>query len=89
MSARYTGMGRAVFDTVFRTMWFAILCWASAFAFFAQSSDVSADDFFTLKGHGGPVMDIAVSAGNGQIASASFDNSIGVWTGRTPEWLDG
>ncbi len=33
-------------------------------------------------------MDIAVSA-SGQIATASFDNSIGVWRGRLPTWLDG
>lgn len=45
-------------------------------------------EFFTLKGHGGPIMDIAVSP-TGQIATASFDNAIGVWTGQTPRWLDG
>ena len=48
----------------------------------------AAQDFFTLKGHGGPVMEIAVSP-SGQVASASFDNSIGLWTGRTPRWLEG
>jgi cytochrome c len=31
---------------------------------------------------------MAVSA-TGQIATASFDNSIGLWTSRTPKWLDG
>ncbi|MHA6262386.1 c-type cytochrome [Arenibacterium sp. CAU 1754] len=49
---------------------------------------LAAADFFTLKGHGGPIMDIAVSP-TGQIATASFDNAIGVWTGTTPQWLDG
>ncbi len=47
-----------------------------------------ADGFFTLKGHGGPVMGVAVSP-TGQIATASFDNSVGLWTGATPQWLDG
>lgn len=49
---------------------------------------VSAQDFTTLKGHGGPIMDIAVSS-DGQVASASFDNSVGVWQGREPRWLEG
>ncbi|WP_208349299.1 c-type cytochrome [Pseudaestuariivita rosea] len=47
-----------------------------------------AQDFFTLKGHGGPVMGIAVSP-SGQIATASFDNAVGLWSGETPQWLDG
>ena len=47
-----------------------------------------AADFYTLKGHGGPVMDIAVSTETGSIVSASFDNSVGVWDGRTPKWLE-
>ena len=49
---------------------------------------VAADGFFTLKGHGGPIMGIAV-ADDGQIATASFDNSVGLWTGQTPDWLEG
>ncbi|MDA8586020.1 c-type cytochrome [Rhodobacteraceae bacterium] len=52
------------------------------------SAPVAAQDFFTLKGHGGPIMDIAVSP-SGQIATASFDNAVGVWEGREPLWLDG
>lgn len=51
-------------------------------------SPVAAQDFFTLKGHGGPIMDIAVSA-TGQIATASFDNAVGVWTESAPVWHDG
>ncbi len=47
-----------------------------------------AQDFTTLKGHGGPIMSLAVAPG-GQVASASFDNSVGLWTGRTPQWLEG
>ncbi|RLK10311.1 c-type cytochrome [Ruegeria conchae] len=45
-------------------------------------------EFFTLKGHGGPIMGIAI-AQDGRIATASFDNSVGLWTGQTPEWLEG
>lgn len=47
-----------------------------------------AADFFTLKGHGGPIMGIAV-APDGRIATASFDNSVGLWDGLTPHWFDG
>lgn len=49
---------------------------------------VSAQEFFTLKGHGGPIMDIAVSP-NGEVATASFDNSVGVWDGLQPRWMEG
>ncbi|MFC6657788.1 c-type cytochrome [Roseibium salinum] len=48
-----------------------------------------AGDFQTLKGHGGPIMDIDVSLESGAVASASFDNSVGLWQGRTPRWLEG
>ncbi|MEM9780042.1 MAG: c-type cytochrome, partial [Pseudomonadota bacterium] len=41
-----------------------------------------------LTGHGGPVKGIDV-APDGRIATASFDNAIGVWVGETPTWLDG
>ena len=52
------------------------------------ASPLVAQDFFTLKGHGGPIMDIAVSP-TGQIATASFDNSVGLWDGTVPQWLEG
>ena len=51
-------------------------------------TSAAAQEFFTLKGHGGPIMDIAVSP-TGQIATASFDNAVGAWDGRDPTWLDG
>ena len=47
-----------------------------------------AQSFTTLKGHGGPIMGLAVS-GTGQVATASFDNSVGLWDGRNPQWLEG
>ena len=47
-----------------------------------------AQDFTTLKGHGGPIMGIAVD-GDGRVATASFDNSVGIWEGGAPVWLEG
>lgn len=55
----------------------------------AAAPSVHATEFQTLKGHGGPVMDIDVSRETGAVATASFDNSVGLWTGRTPRWLEG
>lgn len=54
----------------------------------ALATPATAQDFFSLKGHGGPIMDIAV-APSGQIATASFDNSVGIWTDGVPTWLEG
>jgi len=53
-----------------------------------MATRLAAQDFYTLKGHGGPIMDIAV-APSGQIATASFDNSVGLWDDTTPLWLEG
>ncbi|WP_375258013.1 WD40 repeat domain-containing protein, partial [Citreimonas sp.] len=52
------------------------------------AGSLAAQDFTTLKGHGGPVMGLDVSP-SGKVASASFDNSVGLWTGRAPAWLEG
>lgn len=59
---------------------------AALLALFATAA--AAQDFTTLRGHGGPIMGLAISD-SGQIASASFDNAVGLWTDRTPIWLDG
>ncbi|MGX1003029.1 cytochrome c [Roseovarius sp. MBR-38] len=48
----------------------------------------AAQDFTTLKGHGGPVMGLAMLPG-GAVISASFDNSVGLWQGRVPRWFEG
>ncbi|MDZ7709912.1 MAG: cytochrome C [Roseovarius sp.] len=48
----------------------------------------AAQEFTTLKGHGGPVMGLSVLPG-GTVVSASFDNSVGLWQGRAPRWLEG
>ena len=48
-----------------------------------------AADFVTLKGHAGPIMDVAVSPATGEVGSASFDNSVGLWSGTRPNWLEG
>ncbi|MET1412444.1 c-type cytochrome [Roseibium sp. HPY-6] len=53
------------------------------------STSSYAAEFQTLKGHGGPVMDITVSPESGQVATASFDNAVGIWSARKPSWLDG
>ncbi|MEO1138516.1 MAG: c-type cytochrome [Pseudomonadota bacterium] len=50
---------------------------------------LAAQEFTTLKGHGGPVMGVAVHPETGQVATSSFDNSVGLWDGRTPTWLEG
>ena len=41
----------------------------------------------TLEGHGGPVMDIAVS--DDVVLTASFDYSVGFWREGAPTWLEG
>ncbi|MEL6585596.1 MAG: c-type cytochrome [Pseudomonadota bacterium] len=51
-------------------------------------SGAAADGFTTYKGHGGPIMALAVSP-SGQLASASFDNSVGLWSDGAPTWLEG
>ncbi|WP_368073661.1 WD40 repeat domain-containing protein [Tateyamaria omphalii] len=56
--------------------------------FLCLALPVWAQDFTTYKGHGGPVMGLVVTE-DGTLASASFDNSVGVWHGAMPEWLEG
>lgn len=41
-----------------------------------------------LEGHGGPIMDIAVSQ-EGTVATASFDNSVGLWRENEVVWCEG
>ena len=52
------------------------------------AGSLSAQDFTTLKGHGGPIMGLAV-APDGTVATASFDNSVGLWSDGAPRWLEG
>jgi len=61
---------------------------AFLFCLLMGAAIADAQEFTTLKGHGGPIMGIAVSP-DGQVATASFDNSVGLWNGRAPTWLDG
>ena len=51
-------------------------------------SFAAAGDFFTLKGHGGPIKGIDVSPDGSRILTASFDFSVGLWRGSTPVWLE-
>jgi len=60
---------------------------ALALALGLMPAAAGAGEFFTLKGHGGPVMGLATAA-DGRIATASFDNLVGLWTGRNPRWLE-
>ena len=62
--------------------------WRALVIGFALATPLAAQEFFTLKGHGGPIMGIAVSP-QGQIATASFDNSVGLWRATSPRWLEG
>ncbi len=55
----------------------------------AGATPLAANDFITLKGHGGPIMGLAVQPDTGQVASASFDNSVGLWKDHAPRWLEG
>ncbi len=65
------------------------LCAALAVLTLAAGARVSdAQEFFTLKGHGGPIKGIAAGA-DGTVVTASFDNSVGVWRERVPTWLEG
>lgn len=73
-------MMRRLLGRMMRCLWGTVLLfWALPLA---------AQDFTTLKGHGGPVMGLAVSDA-GQVASASFDNSVGLWQDGTPQWREG
>lgn len=54
----------------------------------AAPAALAAGEFFTLEGHGGPIMGIAVAPETGRIATASFDNSVGLWQGTAPRWLE-
>ena len=57
----------------------------------ALAGPAPAETFRSFKGHGGPVMSVAVSADGTQLLTASFDNAAGVWPvpGGAPLWLDG
>ncbi|AUQ55350.1 c-type cytochrome [Phaeobacter inhibens] len=63
------------------------ICGAAALSLMVVGGHVDADEFTTLKGHGGPVMALAVSP-EGQVATGSFDNAIGLWRDRSPRWLE-
>ncbi|WP_300030649.1 c-type cytochrome [uncultured Roseobacter sp.] len=55
---------------------------------FCAPRDIQAQEAFTLQGHGGPVKGISVRS-DGDILTASFDNSVGFWTDGAPRWFDG
>jgi cytochrome c len=63
---------------------FGLWLWA-----LAGASPLAAQEFTTLKGHGGPIMGLSVLPESGEVVSVSFDNSVGLWEGRTPRWFEG
>lgn len=73
------------------------LCAGVAGLGFAQS-DAAGDPpapsgFARLEGHGGPIMGVSIAPNAPLAATASFDNSIGLWrlddAAPSPRWLDG
>lgn len=60
-----------------------------ALSLVATVASAGDDDFLSLKGHGGPVMALAVDpSGDGRLASASFDNAAALWAEGGPKWLE-
>ncbi|MFQ5622327.1 MAG: c-type cytochrome [Paracoccaceae bacterium] len=62
--------------------------WAVFFAL-TGADESAAAEFYTLDGHGGPVMAIDVSPDGQAVLTASFDYSVGLWHNRKPVWLEG
>ena len=60
-------------------------------ALLAATGTALAADFRLLVGHGGPIMDTAISADGQHALTASFDNSVGLWTMGSEDvrWLEG
>ena len=58
---------------------------------FGCATSAMAQEISDLRGHGGPVMDLEVSGDGRHVLSASFDNSVGLWSLATGEvvWLEG
>ena len=61
---------------------------------YVSASQVSADDEYArLSGHGGPIKGVAVSDDGRFAMTASFDNSVGLWSldgsAQAPVWLEG
>ena len=77
---RSTGRALAVLNLICATAAALTIALCSGNPLFAQ-------EFFTLKGHGGPVKGIDAGE-DGNIATASFDNSIGVWRDGEPRWME-
>lgn len=67
--------------------WRAALC----AALLALALPAIGQEFRVLRGHGGPVMDTAISPDGTRALTASFDNSVGYWdlNEDTVRWLEG
>ncbi|MEP0962616.1 MAG: c-type cytochrome [Roseobacter sp.] len=64
-----------------------VLFWCTIVAFNFCLAPLSAQEFFTLKGHGGPIKGID-AAPDGTIVTASFDNSVGLWRDGSAHWME-
>lgn len=56
------------------------------------ATGAGAETFRAFAGHGGPVMDVALSDDGRTLVTGSFDNSVGVWRidgSAGPVWLEG
>ncbi len=63
-----------------------------ALALALAASAAGAEPRMALSGHGGPIMDIAVSPDGARALTGSFDYSVGLWTlgdESPPRWLEG
>jgi len=64
-----------------------------AIALFCASPAFAGDGYTRLEGHGGPIKGVAVSNDGRHALTASFDNSVGLWSladsATDPMWLEG
>ena len=66
----------------------------AAAALFAACPVLAGDGYARLEGHGGPIKGVAVSEDGKYALTASFDNSVGLWSldaeqPASPVWLEG
>ncbi|WP_298835668.1 c-type cytochrome [uncultured Roseobacter sp.] len=61
---------------------------AAICSLFFAATGAATQEAFRLEGHGGPVKGIGTTP-DGTILTASFDNSVGLWTKAGPRWFDG
>ena len=64
-----------------------------AMAVLCVSPAVAGEGYARLEGHGGPIKGVAISSDGRHALTASFDNSVGLWSlqdaASEPTWLEG